>query len=300
MAQILFPLFDQVILAPIHTARAALWRLLAAAEATELRPSPQNRSARRLQTCWQIKQMEDLSCLRVGLPGGRGALFARLRSAWRRGASHEPAAQSDAAALSLAHQPDPDPAHDCGYDRLRFACRCWSRSVDKSGRASAPHRPRLGAGWCGAPAASLTVRGAENLRKHPGGRLRLQPHFLHGYAGRLCRMPFQFRILAKKELWPIAFIGWYLDRSGQIPIDTATRAPRFPAWASGSRLCALECRCSSFRKAAHPNGELQTFLSGAAYLAIRAQVPLVPIALSGVYDLLPYSHAPFVSRKVDR
>jgi 1-acyl-sn-glycerol-3-phosphate acyltransferase len=32
---------------------------------------------------------------------------------------------------------------------------------------------------------------------------------------------------------------------------------------------------------------MQSFLSGAAYLAIRAQVPLVPIALSGVYDLLP-------------
>jgi 1-acyl-sn-glycerol-3-phosphate acyltransferase len=35
------------------------------------------------------------------------------------------------------------------------------------------------------------------------------------------------------------------------------------------------------------SGELRPFLSGAAYLAIRAQVPLVPIALSGVYDLLP-------------
>jgi len=33
-------------------------------------------------------------------------------------------------------------------------------------------------------------------------------------------LPFQFRILAKKELWPMAFIGWYLARSGQIPIDT--------------------------------------------------------------------------------
>jgi len=34
-------------------------------------------------------------------------------------------------------------------------------------------------------------------------------------------------------------------------------------------------------------GELKPFLAGAAYLAIRAQVPLVPIALKGVYDLLP-------------
>jgi 1-acyl-sn-glycerol-3-phosphate acyltransferase len=36
-----------------------------------------------------------------------------------------------------------------------------------------------------------------------------------------------------------------------------------------------------------PDGELQPFLSGAAFLAIRAQVPLIPIALSGVFDLLP-------------
>jgi 1-acyl-sn-glycerol-3-phosphate acyltransferase len=35
------------------------------------------------------------------------------------------------------------------------------------------------------------------------------------------------------------------------------------------------------------DGTLRPFLSGAAYLAIRAQVPLVPIALKGVYDLLP-------------
>ncbi len=32
---------------------------------------------------------------------------------------------------------------------------------------------------------------------------------------------------------------------------------------------------------------MRPFLAGAAYLAIRAQVPIVPIALSGVYDLLP-------------
>ena len=36
-----------------------------------------------------------------------------------------------------------------------------------------------------------------------------------------------------------------------------------------------------------PDGNLQPFLNGAAYLAIRAQVPLVPIALIGVQQLLP-------------
>jgi 1-acyl-sn-glycerol-3-phosphate acyltransferase len=101
-------------------------------------------------------------------------------------------------------------------------------------------------------------------------------------------LPFQFRILAKKELWPIAFIGWYLDRSGQIPIDTNN--PRATLSSLGIGVKALRSGMPLFvfpEGGRTPTGELQSFLSGAAYLAIRAQVPLVPIALSGVYDLLP-------------
>jgi 1-acyl-sn-glycerol-3-phosphate acyltransferase len=129
-------------------------------------------------------------------------------------------------------------------------------------------------------------------------RLRRQPHLLHGYTRRLCRLPFQFRILAKKELWPIAFIGWYLDRSGQIPIDT--RNPRATLSSLGVGVKALRSGMPLFvfpEGGRTPTGELQSFLSGAAYLAIRAQVPLVPIALSGVYDLLPMHTTPLVSRE---
>ena len=42
-----------------------------------------------------------------------------------------------------------------------------------------------------------------------------------------------------------------------------------------------------FLKGRTPDGTTQPFLAGAAFLAIRAQVPLVPIALTGVYDLFP-------------
>jgi 1-acyl-sn-glycerol-3-phosphate acyltransferase len=101
-------------------------------------------------------------------------------------------------------------------------------------------------------------------------------------------LPFQFRILAKKELWPILFIGWYLDRSGQIPIDT--RNPHASLTSLGKGVKALREGMPLFvfpEGGRTANGELKPFLSGAAFLAIRAQVPLVPIALSGVYDLLP-------------
>jgi len=45
-------------------------------------------------------------------------------------------------------------------------------------------------------------------------------------------------------------------------------------------------------------GKLRPFLSGAAYLAIRAQVPLVPIALTGVFDLLPIHTRHFYPSKL--
>jgi 1-acyl-sn-glycerol-3-phosphate acyltransferase len=101
-------------------------------------------------------------------------------------------------------------------------------------------------------------------------------------------LPFQFRILAKTELWRFPFIGWYLGRSGQIPIDTAN--PRATLSSLGKGVAALRSGLSVFvfpEGGRTPTGALQPFLNGAAYLALRAQVPLVPIALVGVYDLLP-------------
>ena len=101
-------------------------------------------------------------------------------------------------------------------------------------------------------------------------------------------LPFQFRILAKKELWPIPFIGWYLNRSGQIPIDTANPRATLSSLGAGVRALRQGLSVYVFPEGGRtPDGQLQPFLNGAAYLAIRAQVPLVPIALIGVYALLP-------------
>jgi len=160
--------------------------------------------------------------------------------------------------------------------------------ADKNGR----WQQRIARFWargllwgCG---CSLTVRGAKNLTKCPVAVYASNHTSYMDTPVVFGALPFQFRILAKKELWPIMFIGWYLDRSGQIPIDT--RNPRTTLSSLGVGVKALRSGMPLFvfpEGARTPTGELQNFLSGAAYLAIRAQVPLVPIFLSGVYDLLP-------------
>jgi 1-acyl-sn-glycerol-3-phosphate acyltransferase len=135
----------------------------------------------------------------------------------------------------------------------------------------------------------VTVRGAANLLKHPVAVYASNHTSYMDTPVVFSSLPFQFRILAKKELWKIAFIGWYLNRSGQIPIEVGGSA--HTALASlGAGVKALRAGMPLFvfpEGARTPNGELQPFLSGAAFLAIRAQVPLVPVALSGVYQLLP-------------
>lgn len=84
------------------------------------------------------------------------------------------------------------------------------------------------------------------------------------------------------------FIGWYLNRSGQIPIDAENPRAALSSLSAGVKALRAGMPLFVFPEGSRtPDGELQTFLAGAAFLAIRAQVPIVPIALSGVYDLLP-------------
>jgi len=101
-------------------------------------------------------------------------------------------------------------------------------------------------------------------------------------------LPNQFRIMAKKELFRYPFLGWYLKRSGQIPIVLGD---------AHASLRSLNRAADALRKGMplavfpeggrSPSGELQDFMGGAFYVAIRAQVPIVPVAIVGSYELLP-------------
>ena len=134
----------------------------------------------------------------------------------------------------------------------------------------------------------LIIQGAENLHKHAVAVYAANHTSYMDTPVVFSALPFQFRILAKKELWSLPFIGWYLNRSGQIPINTEN--PRATLSSLGGGVKALRAGMPLFvfpEGSRTPNGDLQVFLAGAAFLAIRAQVPLIPVALSGVYDLLP-------------
>jgi 1-acyl-sn-glycerol-3-phosphate acyltransferase len=160
--------------------------------------------------------------------------------------------------------------------------------VDKEGRAQ--HQiAQIWARLCvWVTGSKLTVRGAENLRKHPVAVYASNHTSYMDTPVIFAALPFQFRILARRPLWSVPFIGWYLDRSGQIPIDTDNPHASLSSLGGGVKALRSGMPLFVFPEGGRTlDGELKPFLSGAAYLAIRAQVPLVPIALSGVFELLP-------------
>ncbi len=101
-------------------------------------------------------------------------------------------------------------------------------------------------------------------------------------------LPFQFRILANHYLFKYPFIGWHLRRSGQVPIDQSSLRSQIAGLTKGVATLKSGVPILLFPTGSRSrDGHVGTFLSGAAFMAIRAQVPLVPMALVGTYELLP-------------
>jgi 1-acyl-sn-glycerol-3-phosphate acyltransferase len=101
-------------------------------------------------------------------------------------------------------------------------------------------------------------------------------------------LAFQFRIIFKSELLAYPFIGWHLQRSGQVCINQQN-----PSASIGAIKSALRSLRSGMPLVIFPeggrtrDGNIQSFLPGAFFLAIKAQADIVPIALVDTFDLLP-------------
>ena len=113
-------------------------------------------------------------------------------------------------------------------------------------------------------------------------------------------LPFQFRIVHKKELLSYPVIGWHLKRSGQVCVDQQN-----PAHSVGQIKSAVRTLKNGMPLVIFPeggrtaDGAIQPFLAGAFFMAIKANVDIVPIALIGTYELLPMDTFHIKSRPLE-
>lgn len=145
--------------------------------------------------------------------------------------------------------------------------------------------------WCRMIAvtggARIRVRGLDNLPRDQAcvvianHQSYLDIPAIWGY------IPLQFRILAKRILFYVPFMGWFLWRAGHIPVD---RENARAALANVNR--AVNKLKEGFSIVVFPegtrseDGTLQDFKSGGFKIALKAGVPIVPVTIIGTAGVL--------------
>jgi 1-acyl-sn-glycerol-3-phosphate acyltransferase len=136
------------------------------------------------------------------------------------------------------------------------------------------------------------------IRVRAEGLEKLDPHgsyvFVANHASymdipaALSQLPHQFRFFAKKGLYSIPFLGWHLRWAGHLPVDRTNARASLRSMSEGARLIAeRHVSMLLFPEGGRTPVGLRDFKEGAAYIAIKAGVPVVPIAIVGMRALLP-------------
>jgi 1-acyl-sn-glycerol-3-phosphate acyltransferase len=104
----------------------------------------------------------------------------------------------------------------------------------------------------------------------------------------LSTLPHQFRFFAKKGLYRIPFLGWHLRWAGHLPVDRSNARASLKSMSEGARIISRRhLSVLLFPEGGRSPHGLRDFKEGAAYIAIKAGIPLAPMAIVGLRELLP-------------
>ena len=146
--------------------------------------------------------------------------------------------------------------------------------------------------WCRMVAltifARITVHGTEHVQPGRPYVYVANHSSLIDTPALFAYLPHQFKIMAKRGLFYVPFMGWHLWTSGNFPVDrgdarkTAKSLRRVIDGVKGGKSLA------GFPEGTRtPDGRLQDFKPGLFKIALKAGVPVVPVAIRGTFALLP-------------
>jgi 1-acyl-sn-glycerol-3-phosphate acyltransferase len=169
------------------------------------------------------------------------------------------------------------------FGSLSLLASLW----DKRGKQQHAIAQRWGRTVCRIAGARITILNEKNL----DGRVAVYAANHLSYMDTpviFASLPFQFRIVARHDLFKLPFIGWHLTRSGQVPVNVTNPRASIASLSSAVRTLKAGLPIFIFPEGGRTQtGHPDLFLNGPAFMAIRAQVPIIPMALVGTHELLP-------------
>jgi len=104
----------------------------------------------------------------------------------------------------------------------------------------------------------------------------------------LASLPQQFRFFAKKGLFRIPFLGTHLRRAGHLPVDRSSPRASLKTMLEAARMMrGRGVSVLNFPEGGRSAEGLREFKEGPAFIAIKAGVPVVPMAILGTRAIVP-------------
>ena len=104
----------------------------------------------------------------------------------------------------------------------------------------------------------------------------------------MAHLPFQFKWLAKKEIFSIPILGWAMTAAGYISIDREGTRDTVEAMNKAARKIHDGMSVVIFPEGSRSrDGSIQPFKNGGFSLAIKAKAPVVPMAICGSREVMP-------------
>ncbi|MEP6717456.1 MAG: lysophospholipid acyltransferase family protein [Terriglobia bacterium] len=173
---------------------------------------------------------------------------------------------------------------------ISFVCSLWDRAGTAQHRvAQLWSRMVLAAGFI-----RLKVYGLEKLDPAKSYVLVANHASYMDTPAVLSSVPLEFRFFAKQELFSVPFMGWHLRRAGHLPVIRDDPRASIKSMSEGARLIREQgISLLLFPEGGRSETQMQPFKEGAAFIAIKAGVPVVPIGLVNTRRILPM-HSKFV------
>jgi len=134
----------------------------------------------------------------------------------------------------------------------------------------------------------LKLRGIENLKKDQSYILVSNHASLLDIPAILSAFPFAVRFMAKKSLLWIPVFGWFLYFSGHILIERDSAKSALKSLKRASSALKKGISIIVFPEGTRsPDGEMKEFKGGAFLMAQHSKFPLVPVCISGSFEMLP-------------
>src|SRR5437588_2284624 len=103
----------------------------------------------------------------------------------------------------------------------------------------------------------------------------------------LAAIPQPIRFMAKKSLFSIPIFGWALGRAGFIPIDRKNRRTAVKSFDLAAERIRKGNTIVVFPEEGRSrNREMRPFQRGGFLLALKSELPILPLAIDGTYDVL--------------